>query len=344
MIDYDKYLYSTGTHYISNSGKDEKGGISGGKAGDQTGHEWELIQWRNRPWSVVLRYPDQSVALTIAKLSIAAALNDKVGYDQSQRTTYWTQLKKAGYDPSRITTACEEDCTAGVSANVKAAGALHHIPALENLPICSSRNMRAEFTKVGFKALTASKYLTGYDYLMPGDILLYERHHAAANVTLGAAVVNEWHPGDQPVPEPSHHDLQRGDSGEDVRRMQLSLLRWNPDCLPKYGPDGDFGAETERAVKAFQASAGLPVTGIYDEATDKALNGGVSPKYVLVTGESVSIRSAPGAQHQRVGIVHRGDRLPYQDETYLLDETPWYLIIYNDDNGWISGKYSELEG
>jgi uncharacterized protein YraI len=64
---------------------------------------------------------------------------------------------------------------------------------------------------------------------------------------------------------------------------------------------------------------------------------------VLVTGASVSIRSAPGAQHQRVGIVHRGDRLPYQDETHMLSGTPWYLIIYNDDNGWISGKYSELE-
>lgn len=34
-IDYNKYIMSMGTHYISNSGSDEKGGIKGGAAGDQ---------------------------------------------------------------------------------------------------------------------------------------------------------------------------------------------------------------------------------------------------------------------------------------------------------------------
>lgn len=48
MIDFDKYLYSTGTHYISNSGKDENSGTKGGRAGDQTGHEWELRSWYSR--------------------------------------------------------------------------------------------------------------------------------------------------------------------------------------------------------------------------------------------------------------------------------------------------------
>lgn len=197
-IDFDKYLYSTGTHYISNSGKDENSGTKGGKAGDQTGHEWELKPWYNRPWTVILRYPDQSVALTIAKLSIAAALNDKIGYDQSQRTTYWKQLQAANYDPSAITTACEEDCTAGVSANVKAAGHIHGIKKLEDLPICTSRNMRKEFTAAGFIALTDRKYLSGPNYLLPGDVLLYENHHAAADVTLGSKVRDQWFPENQP--------------------------------------------------------------------------------------------------------------------------------------------------
>lgn len=191
---YDKYLYSTGTHYISNSGKDENGSYNGGKAGDQTGHEWELKAFYNRPWTVVLRYPDQAVALKIAELSIDAALNNKIGYDQSQRDTYWKQLKAVNYDPSKITVACEEDCTAGVSANVKAAGYIFGIKALENIPLCSSRNMRQEFTKAGFIALTSSKYLTSGNYLLPGDILLYENHHAACNITLGSAVKEQWNP------------------------------------------------------------------------------------------------------------------------------------------------------
>lgn len=38
-INYDKYLMSTGTHYISNSGYDENNKYHGGKAGDQSNHE-----------------------------------------------------------------------------------------------------------------------------------------------------------------------------------------------------------------------------------------------------------------------------------------------------------------
>lgn len=209
-INFDKYIYSNGTHYIANSGSDENKEYKGGQAGDQTGHEWELKAFYKRPWSVVLRYPDQAVALKIAQLSIAAALNDNIGYDQNQRTTYWKQLKAVGYDPSKIDAShkCEEDCTAGVSANVKGAGALMGIKALENLPLCTSRNMRQEFVKAGFVAITAKKYLTSPNELLPGDILLYENHHAACNITVGSAVKDDWFPEDyatqhKPVePEP----------------------------------------------------------------------------------------------------------------------------------------------
>jgi len=197
------YINSKTTHYISNSGADENGGTKGGKAGDQNGKEWCLKAWYNRPWTVVLRYPDQNVALEIANLGIAAALNDKIGYDQSQRTSYWTQLKAVGYDPSKITVACEEDCTAGVSSNVRACGYLFGIKALQDIPICTSRNMKTQFVKAGFQALTASKYLTSSKYLLPGDILLYEDHHAATNITVGSAVRSSWKPsGDVPVVDP----------------------------------------------------------------------------------------------------------------------------------------------
>ena len=203
-INFDKYLYSTGTHYISNSGKDENSGTRGGKAGDQTGHEWELKKWYSRPWTIVLRYPDQAVALKIAELGIAAALNNNIGYDQAQRATYWKQLQAVGYDPSKIDDEhkCEEDCTAGITANVRACGYIFGIPALQSLDTSGTRssNMRSRFVKAGFKALTASKYLTSGKYLLPGDILLYENHHAATNITLGSKVKSEWHPGGAPDP------------------------------------------------------------------------------------------------------------------------------------------------
>lgn len=186
-IDFDKYIKSTGTHYISNSGSDEKKQYHGGTAGDQTGHEWELKKWYSRPWTHVFRYEkDDRVPMTLAQLGIKAALNNKIGYDQYQRTTYWTQLQKANYDPSAITTACEEDCSAGVAANVKACGYILGIKALQNVSSgMSSRNTVAQLKAAGFTVLTDSKYLNGYSYLQPGDILLYVNHHVAMNITKG---------------------------------------------------------------------------------------------------------------------------------------------------------------
>ena len=169
-----KYINSTGTHYISNSGSDENGAYTGGKAGDQTGTEWRMRNWYNRPWSVVLRYPDQRVALKIALLGIDAALNDHIGYDQSQNRTYLAQLKKVGWEPSRITVDCEADCSAGVCANITAAGHLMGIKALQEHTGTYTGNMKNALVKAGFMALTDSKYLTSGDYLLPGDVLLYE--------------------------------------------------------------------------------------------------------------------------------------------------------------------------
>lgn len=279
-IDFNKYIYSTGTHYIANSGKDENGAYHGGKAGDQSGHEAELKKWYNRPWTVVLRYSNQAVALKIAELSIAMCLNNKVGYDQDQRGTYWQQLKAAGYDPSKITTACEEDCTAGVSANVKGAGALMGIKALENLPLCTSRNMRQEFVKAGFVALTASKYLTSPDYLLPGDILLYESHHAACNITIGSQVREDWYP-------------------------EGYATQTKPDEPVEEVPEFDLPA-------------------------------------VMITGSSVFVRKGPSTDYGSLGVVHQNDRLHYFGYTYPANG--WFLVEFEKQTGWVSGKYGRLEG
>lgn len=336
-INYDKYLYSTGTHYISNSGKDENSGTRGGAAGDQTGHEWELKKWYNRPWTVVLRYPDQAVALTIAKLAIAAALNNKIGYDQGQRTTYWAQLKAAGYDPSKITTACEDDCTAGVSANVRAAGYIHGIKALQDVPICTSRNMRQQFIKAGFKALTDKKYLTSGNYELPGDILLYENHHAATNITLGAKIKGEWRPGEVPTaPKLGDRDLRKGDKGDDVKELQEDLMKlgWS---FPKYGADGDFGSETESNVKGFQRTEGLPVTGIFDHSSYEALMLKLGKGKVEITGNTVNVRTGPGTNNSIIGVAKKGERFEYG-----LVADGWYQINFHSALGWVSGKYAKV--
>ena len=339
---YDKYINSTGTHYISNSGSDENGNLHGGKAGDQNGKEWRLRSWYSRPWTCVLRHPDAIVSRMIAEYGIDAALNDHIGYDQWQRYTYWDALQKCGYKPAKVTTNVEADCTAGVTANVKAIGKILGIPKLYNIEKDTrSGNMRARFRAADFKVLTDKKYLTSPDYLQPGDILLYDNHHAATNITRGKKAGTA---ATATAPKAGAKELRRGDSGADVREMQRILMLWRPDILPKYGADGDFGAETEQAVKLFQQAAGLARTGVYDSATEDALKRLYSPKKVLVTGETVNIRAAAGTAGNVVGITHKGDALPYQGQSVENGGSVWYLVEYKNSNAWISGKYSKIDG
>lgn len=172
---------------ISNCGHDENGKYTGGAAGDQTGTEWEIRTWYNRPWNCVLRHPDRNVGNMLADLARKAAQNNLVGYDRNQRGTYWQHLKASNYDPAQITIKCEADCSSGVAANVKAAGYRLGIKALQNVSAdCYTGNLRAALKNAGFEVLTDSKYLTSDVYLLPGDILLYEGHHTATNLDTGS--------------------------------------------------------------------------------------------------------------------------------------------------------------
>lgn len=177
---------------ISNCGHDENGRYSGGKAGDQTGNEWSLVKWYDRPWNVMLRHPDKNVAEKLSLLSIEAAENNHVGYDQGQRGTYWNALKNAKYRPSGIKTDCESDCSAGVLANVKAVGFLLKDSRLKAVDQNGyTGNMKSILTKAGFTAYEEKKYLNSDKYLLPGDILLYENHHTAVNVSTGSMASRE---------------------------------------------------------------------------------------------------------------------------------------------------------
>ena len=130
-------------HMISNCGHDEKGKYTGGTAGDQTGNEWAVIPWHNRPWNYVLRHPDRAVGNMLADLARKAAQNNLIGYDQNQRGTYWKHLKASNYDPAQITIACEADCSSGVAANVKAAGYRLGLKELQSVSAdCYTGNLR----------------------------------------------------------------------------------------------------------------------------------------------------------------------------------------------------------
>lgn len=76
--------------------------------------------------------------------------------------------------------------------------------------------------------------------------------------------------GNLPPPPPPPEEgnvLERGDKGNAVENYQKCLLEWNPDALPAFGADGDFGLETEDWVIAYQRAANLDESGVIDGVT-----------------------------------------------------------------------------
>lgn len=173
---------------ISNCGCDERGQLSGGQAGDQTGREWAVIDWYQYSggWEFMIRHPDPAVGKMIADLAREAANNDCIGYDQSDRYTFWQRLAAVGYRPKNIKTNCETDCSAGVAAIVKAVGYLMGLTKLQNVSLYAyTGNIRQVLQAAGFSVYTDSKYLTSENYLLPGDLLLKPYWHIATNLTTG---------------------------------------------------------------------------------------------------------------------------------------------------------------
>lgn len=350
---FHKYLTSS-THYISNSGGDENGKISGGQAGDQTGNEWRLRTWYNRPWSCVLRYPDEKVAMKIAELGIKAALNDKIGYDQGQRDTYWNQLQAVGYDPSKITKACEADCSAGVIANVKAVGFLFNINALKYVKATYTGNMRDSFKNAGFTVLTESKYLIDDKYLKPGDILLNDNHHTATNITYGVLYNNTSNTISEQITTPtntvtvhSENYLNINMSGNAVKTMQTMLIACGYSC-GKWGADGDFGNATLSALRKFQTDNGLLIDGIYGPASkaklealyqektaaQKAADKAFNPYLVKIVADALNVRKEPSSKSKKTDVIE--DRGVY---TIVAEKDGWGKL--KSGAGWISLKYTK---
>lgn len=147
--------------------------------------------------------------------------------------------------------------------------------------------------------------------------------------------------------------LRRGSRGSDVMGMQSALISLGYSC-GRYGADGDFGGDTESAVREFQRDESLAVDGIAGPKTFAALRQAVeraardypedSPEpeaagQVLVTGGSVRIRVQPTSGSAKIVTVSSGTRLPYLGATTTEG---WHHVRYEGQEGWISGRYSEV--
>jgi peptidoglycan hydrolase-like protein with peptidoglycan-binding domain len=96
---------------------------------------------------------------------------------------------------------------------------------------------------------------------------------------------------------PGQPTVRVGDSGEPVRRAQRALRRTPNTSLMA---DGSFGPQTEAATKQFQQQAGLPVTGVVDEATWTALPTGSAMPVLSQGRDRVGVHGRHSAR-RRIG-------------------------------------------
>lgn len=144
----------------------EKGGINGGAAGDQTGGEVSTEAWylHYKGW-IVIRAKDPAVREKIARNMQAICDNDNIGYCQDHRTTLTNAAKPYGYDASKVKTKVETDCSEGVRNCVLYAGII-----VGSFSTASEVSMLKNTGK--FDILMDDKYCKSSDYLLRGDILV----------------------------------------------------------------------------------------------------------------------------------------------------------------------------
>ena len=307
--------------------------------GDQNGgREVSTENWylHSKGW-VVLRAKDPEARERIAVAMERACANDDIGYDQSTRLTLFNNVKPYGFDPSLTTKKVNTDCSALVRVCVHYAGI-----TVDNF--ITSNEVSKLMATGAFEKFTDDAHCKSSDHLLRGDILdTRTKGHTVVVLSNGAKAHEEivyvsYKLGDR--------ILKNGMTGYDVKELQTCLIGLDYDC-GAWGADGEFGDATEQAVEQFQHAHGCMVDGEVGPETlaalEKAMEAAEAPvndaRYVQIVNGNCYVRTAPNTDGKKLGVAHRGDILEYQG---VQSADGWHLVVYNGQNGWVSGKYSEL--
>ena len=307
--------------------------------GDQNGGRevsTEKYYVHSKGW-YVLRAKDPEKREQIAVAMERACANNDIGYDQSTRLTLFNNVKDFGFDPANTTKKVNTDCSALVRVCVHYAGI-----KVDNF--ITSNEVSKLMATGAFEKFTDDEHCKSSDHLLRGDILdTRTKGHTVVVLSNGAKASEEvvsitYKLGDR--------ILKNGMTGDDVKDLQTCLIGLDYDC-GAWGADGEFGDATEQAVERFQTAHGCMVDGEVGPETlaalEKAMEAAEAPvmeaRYVRIVGGNCYVRTAPNTDGQKLGVAHWGDVLKYQGVT---SENGWNLVEYIGQNGWVSGRYSEL--
>lgn len=164
---------------IGHASINERGTVSGGRAGDQTGKEVCVRNWYNKPWNVMLICKDKALAKRAAEYMKAICDDDDFGYCQTHRGSGYLAIVNAGGNVSKAAPS-EFDCSSLVASCYKLAG-------LNVSTGLTTRSIRKAFLDTGkFEVYTDAAHIGTDNYAEPGAVYLREGHHVVMALDYGA--------------------------------------------------------------------------------------------------------------------------------------------------------------
>ncbi|MDD3881797.1 MAG: peptidoglycan-binding protein [Eubacteriales bacterium] len=144
--------------------------------------------------------------------------------------------------------------------------------------------------------------------------------------------------------------LKKGVNGTDVVALQEALLKLGY-TLPRYGADGKYGEETEKAVLAFQKTLNLKQDGLYGSQSHVALMATLSDqddeeqnnpetipdKWLQIKGDNVPVMNGNGTQYTLITTVNTGVTFPF----IATADNGWHAIVVSGQVGWVVGDHSQ---
>ena len=157
--------------------------------------------------------------------------------------------------------------------------------------------------------------------------------------------------------------LSKGDTGSAVKTMQAMLIAVGYPCGSS-GADGDFGANTEKALRNYQKDHKLESDGCYGakskaslEALYKKAQAAISQPAITATTEAAQcfdnakagtykvatdlwMKYGAGKEKNGILVVPKDGKVQcYGYYNNAVDGTPWLYVVYNGKAGFCSSKY-----
>lgn len=334
---------------IGHASIDENKNVKGGVAGDQTGKEVCTRSWYSKPWTCVIRPKDSDVAEKIATAMEQACANNRIGYDQNQRTTLYVQAKVNGWDLSKVATNCECDCSSLVSVCVNAAG----ISASKDM---YTGNEKSVLSATGqFEILTSSEYTSSNKKLKRGDILLGKGHTAivlsdGVEVENIVEVINTAYIGKGIGKAVAKSDMKiRSGAGTNYSVLGTIKKGTSLEVLEVLS-NGWYKIVWEKASCGYAYTSNrnnqyytfIPNQDTYadieiDKAKSKDL--ALAGTYKVTAQSGLKMRSGAGTGKDVISVLKNGTEVKCYGFYTVINGVKWLLVAVNNNTGFCSSEY-----